>query len=175
MDASKIIDEKLASIEGWRGEKMRAIRRLILAVDPEIVEEWKWMGTPVWNRHGILCVANAHSKVVKVTFMYGAKLKDPKRLFNAGLEGNARRAIDYTEDDEIDGEGLKGLIRAAIAYNAAKPAARTASRGDASVTAKKSGAKKAAAKKAAAKKPAATTTSAAAKRAPATKKKAAKK
>jgi len=152
MEASKLIDQAIASLSDWRGEKMRAIRKLIHEVDPAIVEEWKWMGTPVWNRDGIVCCANAHKSVVKVTFLYGAKLPDPQRIFNAELGGNARRAIKLSQGDALNVEGLKGLVRAAIAHNRAKPAAR---KPDAvsSVSGKKPAAKKApAVKKPAAKK-----------------------
>jgi hypothetical protein len=158
MDASKIIDQKIASLSDWRGEKMKAIRKLIHEVDPEIVEEWKWMGTPVWNHDGIICCANAHTHAVKMTFLKGAKLKDPQRIFNAELEGNARRAINWSQGDALNVEGVKGLVRAAIALNKEKPAARKAG-GASSVTAKGPTAKMAAAKakvkKAAANKPAA--------------------
>jgi hypothetical protein len=150
-DASKLIDQKIASLRDWRGEKLKALRRLILDVDPEIIEEWKWMGTPVWNRDGILCCINAHKEVVKMTFLYGAKLKDPRRIFNAELEGNARRAIKWAEGDALDVEGLKELVRAAIAHNHAKPAARKPD-ARSSVTGYLPGAKKAPAKKTAAKK-----------------------
>ena len=170
MDASKLIDQKIASLHDWRGSRLQAIRALIRQVDPEIFEEWKWMGTPVWNRHGILCIANAHKNVVKVTFPKGAHLPDPQGVFNAGLGGNAWRAIDSAEDDELDVEGLKGLVRAAIALNRDKPAARKAG-GESSVTAKARGAKKVPAKKALTKQaPAAK--KAPAKKAPAAKKKA---
>jgi hypothetical protein len=171
MDASKIIDQKLASLTDWRGEKMKAIRKLIREVDPDIVEEWKWMGTPVWNHDGIVCLANAHKNVVKITFHKGAKLPDPQRVFNAGLGGNVWRAIDLFEGDTLNAEGFKGLVRAAIALNGEKPAGRRAG-GASSVTAKKKGAKKPAAKKPAAKKPAAKKPAA---KKPAAKKPAAKK
>ena len=151
MDASKIIDQKIASIRDWRGERMKAIRQLIHEVDPDIIEEWKWMGTPVWNHDGIVCCANAHKTVVKMTFLYGAKLKDPRRIFNAELAGNARRAINWSEGDPLDVEGVKGLVRAAIAHNEERPAARKAG-GASSVTAKTPTPKKAPAKKAPAKK-----------------------
>jgi hypothetical protein len=124
MDASKLIDQKIASLRDWRGERMKAIRKLIHQVDPEIVEEWKWMGTPVWNHDGIICCVNAHTQVVKMTFLKGAKLEDPQRVFNAELEGNARRAIKWAEGDALDVDGLKGLVRAAIRLNGEKPAAR---------------------------------------------------
>jgi hypothetical protein len=124
MDASKLIDQKIATLADWRGELLRALRQLIHEVDPTIVEEWKWMGTPVWNRNGIICLANAHTYVVKVTFPKGAKLPDPQRVFNAGLGGNAWRAIDWSQGDSPNVEGLKGLVRAAIALNGTKPAGR---------------------------------------------------
>jgi hypothetical protein len=169
VDASKLIDQKIASLSDWRGELLRSLRQLIHEVAPTIVEEWKWMGTPVWNRDGIVCLANAHNHHVKVTFPKGAKLPDPKRVFNAELEGKAWRAIDWSQGDAINVEGLKGLVRAAIALNGAKPAAR---KPDAvsSVSAKKPGAPRATAKK----KPAAKKKTAAP-RAPAKKKPAAKK
>ena len=126
VEASKKIDEKIASLADWRGEFLRTIRKLIHEVDPAIVEEWKWMGTPVWNHDGIVCLANAHKEKVKVTFSKGAKLKDPQRVFNAELSGNAWRAIDLAQGDTLNAEGFKGLIGAAIALNAEKPAARKA-------------------------------------------------
>jgi hypothetical protein len=143
MDASKIIDEKIASIRDWRGERMKAIRAAIRAVDPQIVEEWKWMGTPVWNHNGIVCIANAHKQVVKVTFHKGAQLADPQKLFNNGLGGNKWRAIDYAEGDPFNAEGFKGLVRAAIALNGEKPAGRKAAPGASAVTAKKKASAKA--------------------------------
>ena len=124
MDASKLIDEKLASLTDWRGDLMRAFRKLIHEVDPDIVEEWKWMGSPTWNHAGIICVANAHKATVKVTFLYGAKLSDPAGIFNSELEGNARRAIKWEEGDKINVAALKGILREAMAINDAKPAAR---------------------------------------------------
>ena len=119
-DASERIDRLIAGITDWRGKTFARLRKTILEADPEIIEEWKWMGSPVWSRDGIIAVANAHKGKVKLTFMYGAKLADPKKLFNAGLEGNARRAIDFLEGDEIDAPALKALIRAAIAFNQGK-------------------------------------------------------
>jgi hypothetical protein len=165
MDASKIIDEKLASLQDWRGEQLKLIRKTIRQVAPQIVEEWKWMGTPVWNHNGIVCIANPHKSVVKITFWKGARLPDPKRLFNNGLTGNAWRAIDLAQGDKLDVEGFKGLVRAAMALNDAKPAGRKASKGPAGVTAKK--------KTASRNVPVAKKT-AVAKKAPAAKKKAAK-
>ena len=118
--ASQRIDQLIAGIADWRGKTFAGVRKTILAADPEITEEWKWMGSPVWSRDGIIAVANAHKGKVKLTFMYGAKLADPDRLFNAGLEGNARRAIDFLEGDKINAPALKQLIRAAIEYNQGK-------------------------------------------------------
>ena len=145
MDASKIIDKKIASLRDWRGEQLKIIRKAVRQVNPDIVEEWKWMGTPVWNHNGIICIANAHKSVVKITFWKGAQLPDPKRLFNNGLKGGAWRAIDLAEGDKLAIEGFKGLVRAAIKLNADKPAGRKAAAGAASVTAqkKKVGARKA--------------------------------
>jgi hypothetical protein len=120
MNASERIDRLIAQLTDWRGKTFANIRKSILGADREIIEEWKWMGSPVWSRDGIIAVANAHKNKVKLTFMHGARLADPDKLFNAGLEGNARRAIDFFEDDEIDERALKKLIRAAIDYNQAK-------------------------------------------------------
>jgi hypothetical protein len=120
MNPSERIDQLIAGIEDWRGKTFAAVRKSILAADPEIVEEWKWMGSPVWYRDGIIAVANAHKGKVKLTFSYGASLPDPDKLFNAGLEGNARRAIDFFEGDKVDSRALKNLIRAAIDYNQSK-------------------------------------------------------
>ena len=122
MDASEQIDKLIAGIADWRGETLAGVRRAILAVDKEIVEEWKWMGSPVWSRDGIVAVGNAHKGKVKLTFMYGAKLADPDKLFNAGFEGNERRAIDFFEGDKVNVSALKNLIRTAIEYNKTKRA-----------------------------------------------------
>jgi hypothetical protein len=132
MDASERIDQLIAGITDWRGKTFAQIRKVILAADREIVEEWKWMGSPVWSRDGIVALANAHKGKVKLTFAYGAKLPDPDKLFNAGLEGNARRAIDFFESDGVNERALKALVRAAIDYNQSKrkkkpPAASPAS------------------------------------------------
>ncbi len=124
MDAAKLIDQKLASLSDWRSALIASLRKLIHEVDPAIIEEWKWMGTPVWNHDGIVCLANAHKQHVKVTFPKGAHLPDPQHVFNAGLGGNAWRAIDWAEGDAIDVEGVKGLVRAAIALNGTMPAGR---------------------------------------------------
>jgi hypothetical protein len=120
MDASEQIDQLIAGITDWRGKTLAGVRKTILAADREIVEEWKWMGSPVWSRDGIIAVGNAHKGKVKLTFMYGAKLADPQKLFNAGFEGNERRAIDFFEGHKVDAPALKDLIRTAIAYNQAK-------------------------------------------------------
>ena len=120
MNASEQIDRLIAGITDWRGKTFATVRKAILAADPEIVEEWKWMGSPVWSRDGMIAVADAHKGKVKLTFAHGAFLADPDRLFNASLEGNMRRAIDYLEGDKVDERALKALVRAAIAYNQSK-------------------------------------------------------
>ena len=120
MNASERIDELIAGIADWRGETFANVRKIILAADDGIVEEWKYMGSPVWYRDGMIAVANAHKGKVKLTFAHGAHLPDPGKLFNAGLEGNARRAIDFFEGDKIDARALKALVRAAIAFNQAR-------------------------------------------------------
>ena len=117
MTPSEKIDQLIAGIADWRGETFAKVRKTILAADGEIIEEWKWMGSPVWSRDGIIAVANAHKGKVKLTFDHGARLADPEKLFNAGLEGNQRRAIDFFEGDKINGRALKNLVRAAIEYN----------------------------------------------------------
>jgi len=117
---SERIDQLIAELTDWRGKTFASLRKAILEADPEIIKEWKWMGSPVWYRDGMIAVANAHKGKVKLTFAHGAKLADPGKLFNAGLEGNARRAIDFFEDDKIDARALKNLIRAAIDYNQSK-------------------------------------------------------
>jgi len=120
MTPSQKIDELIAGIADWRGKTFAQVRKAILAADPGITEEWKWMGSPVWEKAGIIAVANAHKGKVKLTFDKGAHIPDPKKLFNAGLEGNQRRAIDFLEGDKVDAAGLKALVRAAIAYNQSK-------------------------------------------------------
>ena len=120
MNPSERIDQLIAGITDWRGKTFAAVRKSILGADPEIIEEWKWMGSPVWSRDGMIAVANAHKGKVKLTFAYGAYLPDPDKLFNAGLEGNMRRAIDFLEGDRINERALKNLVRAAIDYNQAK-------------------------------------------------------
>ncbi|WP_343665749.1 DUF1801 domain-containing protein [Paraburkholderia tropica] len=113
------IDELIAGIDDWRGVTLAAVRACMRGADAGIVEEWKWMGSPTWSCDGLIAVANAHKGKVKVTFAHGAGLADPDGLFNAGLEGNARRAIDYAEGDKVDARALKRLVRAAIEYNRA--------------------------------------------------------
>jgi hypothetical protein len=120
MNPSEHIDRLIAGIADWRGKTFAGIRKTILAADREIIEEWKWMGSPVWSRDGMIAVANAHKGKVKLTFAHGAKLKDPDKMFNAGLEGNARRAIDFFEGDKINERALKNLVRVAIDYNQTK-------------------------------------------------------
>jgi len=117
VNPSKNIDQLIAKVTDWRGKTLAGIRKSILAADAEIIEEWKWMGSPVWSRDGIIAVANAHKEKVKLTFANGAHIPDPEKLFNAGLEGNKWRAIDFFEGDKIDERGLKNLVRAAVAYN----------------------------------------------------------
>jgi hypothetical protein len=117
MNPSKQIDELIAEIPDWRGKTFATVRKTILASDPEIVEEFKWMGSPLWSRDGMIAVANAFKTKVNVTFAYGAKLPDPDNLFNSGTGGNTRRAIDFFEGDKVNERALKALVRAAIAYN----------------------------------------------------------
>src|SRR5262245_32292145 len=120
MSASEKIDQLIAGLTDWRGKTFAGIRKAILAADREIIEEWKWMGSPVWSRDGIIAVANPHKGKVKLTFDHGARLPDPDKLFNAGLEGNQRRAIDFFEGDKINERALKNLVRAAVDYNQLK-------------------------------------------------------
>jgi hypothetical protein len=117
MSASRRIDERIAQLGDWRGERLAEIRRLIHEVDPEVVEEWKWMGTPVWSHDGMYALANAHKDKVKLTFFHGAELPDPRKLFNAGLGGKKWRAIDFYEGDTIDETALAAMLREAAAYN----------------------------------------------------------
>ena len=118
--ASELIDEMIAELTDWRGKTFAGMRKSILAADREIVEEWKWMGSPVWSRDGMIAVGNAHKDKVKLTFSHGASLPDPDKLFNAGLGGNAWRAIDLFEGDKINERALRDLIRAAVDYNQMK-------------------------------------------------------
>jgi hypothetical protein len=114
---SETIDRMIAGLTDWRGKTFASMRKAILAADREIIEEWKWMGSPVWSRDGMIAVANAHKGKVKLTFAHGAKFADPDKLFNAGLGGNMRREIDFFEGDKIDERALKNLVRVAIEYN----------------------------------------------------------
>jgi|SRR5665213_1163337 len=115
--ASELISKRIADLGDWRGETLSRMRRIIKEADPEVVEEWKWMGTPIWSRDGIICTGESYKNVVKLTFAKGASLKDPARLFNASLEGNVRRAIDIHEGKEVDESAFKTLVRQAIALN----------------------------------------------------------
>ena len=123
--ASQLIDARIKELNDWRGETLARVRSLIKDADPEVVEEWKWRGVPVWSHTGILCTGETYKTVVKLTFAKGAALDDPSRLFNSSLEGSTRRAIDIHEGEPIDGEALKALICAAVALNTSKPAARS--------------------------------------------------
>ncbi|MBX9296836.1 DUF1801 domain-containing protein [Chromobacterium vaccinii] len=117
LPASRRIDERIAELGGWRGAVLSRMRQLIREADPDVVEEWKWMGTPVWAHAGIICTGESYQSVVKLTFLKGASLDDPSGLFNASLDGNARRAIDIREGDAIDADAFKALILAAVALN----------------------------------------------------------
>ena len=114
---SELIDARIEELDDWRGELLGRLRALVKEADPDVVEEWKWRGTPVWEHDGIICTGETYKNVVKLTFAKGASLEDPSGLFNSSLEGNTRRAIDIHEDEEIDEEALKALIRAAVALN----------------------------------------------------------
>jgi hypothetical protein len=116
-DASRLIDQRILDLGGWRGETLARMRALILEADPEVIEEVKWMGTPVWSHHGIVCTGESYTKVVKLTFARGASLPDPSRLFNSSLEGNTRRAIDIHEGEKVDAGAFKALVKAAVAQN----------------------------------------------------------
>jgi hypothetical protein len=122
---SRLIDERIEALDDWRGATLARIRALIKQAVPDVVEEWKWRGVPVWSHGGIICTGETYKSVVKMTFAKGASLEDPSRVFNSSLEGNTRRAIDVHEGDKIDEKALKALIRAAVAVNAAR---RTATR-----------------------------------------------
>ena len=115
--ASELIDQRIADLADWRGATLSRMRQLIHEADPDVTEEWKWMGTPVWSHDGILCTGESYKSVVKLTFLKGASLPDPAKLFNSSLDGNARRAIDIREGEELDGDAFKALIHAAIALN----------------------------------------------------------
>jgi hypothetical protein len=119
--ASELISKRIAELGDWRGETLARMRKLIKKADPKVVEEWKWMGTPIWSHDGIICTGESYKKVVKLTFAKGASLEDPKGLFNSSLEGNTRRAIDIPEGVVVDEAAFKALVKEAIALNAAKP------------------------------------------------------
>ena len=118
--ASQLIDARIKELDDWRGEMLARVRALVKEADPEVVEEWKWRGVPVWSHDGIICTGETYKSVVKMTFAKGAALKDPARLFNSSLEGNTRRAIDFREGEKIDAKALKDLVRAAVALNKSK-------------------------------------------------------
>jgi len=117
---SKLIDGRIKELGDWRGKMLSKLRKLIKQADPEVVEEWKWRGVPVWSHDGLICTGETYKNVVKMTFAKGASLEDPSRLFNSSLEGNTRRAIDVHEGEKIDEEALKALIRAAVTLNASR-------------------------------------------------------
>jgi hypothetical protein len=117
---SQLIDARIEELGDWRGEMLGRLRALIKEADPDVVEEWKWRGVPVWSHDGLICTGETYKSVVKMTFAKGASLKDPARLFNASLEGNTRRAIDFREGETIDEAALKALVRAAVTLNASK-------------------------------------------------------
>jgi hypothetical protein len=117
---SQLIEARIKELGDWRGTMLSRLRTLVKEADPEVVEEWKWRGVPVWSHDGILCTGETYKSVVKMTFAKGAALADPSRLFNASLDGNTRRAIDFHEGDEIDERALKALVRAAVALNESK-------------------------------------------------------
>jgi hypothetical protein len=114
---SELIDRRIAELDDWRGDTLSRMRTLIREADPDVVETWKWKGTPVWEHDGIICTGESYKNVVKLTFLKGASLADPAKLFNSSLDGNARRAIDIREGEEVDADAFKTLIRAAVALN----------------------------------------------------------
>jgi hypothetical protein len=120
ISASRLIDGRIKELGDWRGETLARVRGLIKQADPDVIEEWKWRGVPVWEHDGIICTGESYKSVVKLTFANGAALDDPSKLFNSSLEGNTRRAIDFSAGDEIDERALKALIRAAVDFNRAK-------------------------------------------------------
>ncbi len=118
--ATRLIDQRIRDLEGWRGETLARMRALILAADPAMTEEWKWMGTPVWSHDGIVCTGESYAKVMKLTFAHGATLPDPSGLFNSSLAGNTRRAIDIHEGESVNASAFKALVKAAVARNGQK-------------------------------------------------------
>ncbi|WP_218509875.1 DUF1801 domain-containing protein [Variovorax sp. dw_308] len=123
--APELISKRIAELGDWRGETLARMRKLVHQADPDVVEEWKWMGTPVWEHDGIICTGESYKDKVKLTFAKGAHLKDPAKLFNASLDGNLRRAIDIAEGEEVDATAFKALVHEAIALNKLKPAKKT--------------------------------------------------
>ena len=123
---SQLIDGRIKELDDWRGEMLARLRNLIRQADPDVVEEWKWRGVPVWSHAGIICTGETYKGVVKMTFAKGASLEDPSRLFNSSLEGNTRRAIDFHEGDKVDERALKALVRAAVALNTSSATRRSA-------------------------------------------------
>ncbi len=126
--ATELISNRIAELGDWRGETLQRMRTLITEADPDVVEEWKWRGTPVWSHDGIICTGESYKQVVKLTFAKGASLADPTRLFNASLEGNVRRAIDIREGEQVDAAAFKELVRAAVALNVATASGRSRQR-----------------------------------------------
>lgn len=120
LPASELVDARIRELGDWRGAMLARLRALVKEADPEVVEEWKWRGVPVWSHDGIICTGETYKSVVKMTFAKGASLKDPSGIFNSSLDGNTRRAIDFHEGEEIDAAALKALIRAAVALNKGK-------------------------------------------------------
>jgi len=122
VNPSELIDAKIRELDDWRGEMLSRLRALVKQADPDVVEEWKWRGTPVWSHDGIICTGETYKSVVKMTFAKGASLQDPSGLFNSSLEGNVRRAIDFREGDTVDEEALEALVRSAVALNTSRGA-----------------------------------------------------
>jgi hypothetical protein len=118
--AAELISQKIVELADWRGKTLSRMRKLVKEADPDIVEEWKWMGTPVWSHDGIICTGESYKQVVKLTFAKGASLKDPARLFNSSLDGNVRRAIDIHEGEEVDASAFKALVREAVLLNVSR-------------------------------------------------------
>ena len=126
--ASELINHRIAELDDWRGDTLSRMRKLIKEADPDVIEEWKWNGTPVWEHDGIICTGESYKKVVKLTFAKGASLKDPSKLFNSSLEGSTRRAIDIPEGEEVNAKAFKALVREAIAHNTAGKASKKTAR-----------------------------------------------
>jgi len=123
--ASELISKRIAELKDWRGKALARMRKLIKEADPDAIEEWKWMGTPIWSHDGIICTGESYKNYIKLTFAKGASLKDPTGLFNSSLEGNVRRAIDIHEDEEVDASAFKTLIRQAVAFNSTSKSKRS--------------------------------------------------